>query len=59
MYADLRPDQINLLLHGFAGPVFTLFEKKLNAHAQFRPRTKYCRTSTLPHAAEKDKLTGH
>ena len=55
----IRPDQINLLLHGFAGPVFALFEKNLNAHEQYRPFTKYCRTSTLPHAAERQKLTGH
>ena len=52
-----RPDQINLLLHGFTWSSFC--EKIINAHAQCQPFMKYCRISTLPHATEKDKLTGH
>ena len=27
-------------------------------HAQCQPFTKHCRTLTLPHVADKDKLTG-
>ena len=39
----IRPDQINLLLLRFAGPIFALLEKKklINTHAQYQPLTKY------------------
>ena len=44
---NFRPDQMNLLLLGFTGPFFALFEKSLNAHAQCRPLTEYCETLTF------------
>ena len=42
----IRPDQISLLLLGFAGPIFVLVGN-LNTHARCRPLTKYYGTLTF------------
>ena len=52
---QLRPDQINWLLHGFVGQIFVIIHKKLNVHAHKRPSNLYLRP--LPHGQLQQALT--